>query len=71
MNIFDNIPALAKPKLSELRDELAAYLSTDPEHVDNVLAWWFERRSVYPHLYRMALDYLTLPGKPIHHWFSP
>jgi hypothetical protein len=61
-NIFDNIPALAKPILSRLRDELTAYLSSDPEYVDDVLGWWYEKRSMYPHLSRMALDYLTIPG---------
>lgn len=61
-NIFDSIPALAKPKRSELRDELRQYLSADPEYVDDVLAWWFENRTKYPGLSRMALDYLTIPG---------
>ena len=65
MNIFDNIPALAKPKLSELHVKLMAFLSPDPEHVDDVLTWWFERRSLYPRLYWMALNYLTLPGEQI------
>ena len=61
-NVFDNLPALAPPKLEELRDELARFLSTDVETVDDVLAWWYERRSTFPHLSRMALDYLTIPG---------
>ena len=61
--MFDNIPALAKPRRSELRDELRQYLSTDPKFVDDVLAWWFEKRTTYPCLSRMALDYLTIPGE--------
>lgn len=63
-NIFDDLPALAAPKPTELRDELARYLSTDPEQVKDVLLWWHEsnRASIYPHLSRMALDYLTIPG---------
>jgi hypothetical protein len=65
-NIFDNIPALAKPTRSELHDELAVFLSTDPEHVDNVLAWSYDRRTLYPHLYQMVLDYLSLPGDSAH-----
>jgi hypothetical protein len=62
-NIFDNLPTLSAPKAKELRDELTRYLSTDPEQVDNVLLWWHERKSMYPHLSRMALDYLTIPGE--------
>lgn len=60
--MFDELPALAEPKQSNLRDDLERYLSTDPEHVVDVLSWWFERRHVYPCLSRMALDYLTIPG---------
>ena len=41
-NIFDNLPALAAPKPSDLRDELECFLSTDPEYVKDVLAWWYE-----------------------------
>ena len=37
-NMFDDLPALAAPQLSELRDELECYLNTDPEHIPNVLA---------------------------------
>jgi hypothetical protein len=61
-NIFDSLPALAAPKQSELLDELDRYLSTDPEHAPNPLAWWRERRKMYPTLSRMALDYLSIPG---------
>ena len=63
MNIFDHLPALAAPKSTELRDELERYLSTDPEFVADVLLWWTERKSTYPRLSRMALDYLSIPGK--------
>jgi hypothetical protein len=42
-NIFNNIPAPAKPILSKLWDELTAYLSSDPEYVDDVLSWWYEK----------------------------
>lgn len=65
-NIFDNLPSLLAPRLSELRDELERYLSTDPEHVEDVLLWWYERKHLYPRLHRMALDYLTIPGMDIH-----
>ena len=62
-NIFDNLPALSAPKKSSLRDDLDRYLSTDPEDVTDVLLWWYEHKHAYPHLHRMALDYLSIPGK--------
>ena len=62
-NIFDNLPALSTPPKSNLRDELDCYLSTDPEHVTDALAWWYDKQHVYLHLHHMALDYLTIPGK--------
>jgi hypothetical protein len=65
-NIFDDLPALSAPSKSDLRDELDRYLSTDPEHVTDSVAWWYEKRFVYPRLHRMALDYLTIPGKFIY-----
>ena len=61
-NMFNNLPALSALASTELSSELERYLSTDPEHVSNVLVWWYERRAVYPRLHRMALDYLTIPG---------
>jgi len=61
-NLFDDLPALSAPASSELRDELDRYLSTDPEQVINVCAWWYERREEYPRLHRMALNYHTIPG---------
>jgi hAT family C-terminal dimerisation region len=61
--MFDNLPALAAPKPSDLWGELERFLSTDPEHVKDTLAWWYEHQHVYPQLSRMARDYLTIPGK--------
>jgi hypothetical protein len=63
LNIFDDLPALSAPKNNELSDELARYLSTDPEQVKDVLLWWHEHKSTFPGLSRMALDYLTIPGE--------
>ena len=60
-NMFDNLPALAAPKTT--RDEVSRYLNTDPEQVQDVLQWWLERKSMFPCLSRMALDYLTIPGE--------
>ncbi|KAJ3513591.1 hypothetical protein NLJ89_g2860 [Agrocybe chaxingu] len=65
LNIFDNLPALTAPTTRELRDELERYLSTDPEHVTDPFAWWYERRTMYPHLHRMALDYLCIPATSV------
>jgi hypothetical protein len=62
-NIFDNLPALSAPRTRELRDELDGYLSIDPEHIVDVLMWWTEKKSMYPRLSRMALDYLSIPGE--------
>lgn len=62
-NIFDDLPALSAPPESDLHDELDHYLSMDPKHITNALAWWHEKRFVYPHLHCMALDYLTIPGE--------
>lgn len=56
------MPSLAPPKAAELKDELARYLSTDPEQVLDVLLWWTEHKATYPNLLRMALDYLSIPG---------
>jgi hypothetical protein len=64
--MFDSLPSLGTPKQSELRDELDRYLSTDPEAVEDVLMWWHGSRAAYPHLSRMALDYLTIPGMFFH-----
>jgi hypothetical protein len=48
----------------KLRDELELYLSTPRDlRVKNGLVWWFERKHIYPTLYRMATDYLSIPGK--------
>jgi hypothetical protein len=63
-NLFDNLPAFRTISFGE-QDELTRYLSTVPEDVKNedVLKWWYEHKHVYPHLYRMALDYHTVPCK--------
>ncbi|GLB40081.1 hypothetical protein LshimejAT787_0705910 [Lyophyllum shimeji] len=61
-NMFDDLfaitPSASKPRV----DELALYLSTEPENVSDALKWWHEKRLTYPRLSRMALDYLSIPG---------
>lgn len=64
-NTFDHLPALSAPCQSDLRDELERYLAIDPEEVADALLWWFERKHLYPRLYRMALDYLSIPRKSL------
>jgi hypothetical protein len=60
--MFDKLPSLVAPKLSDLCDELECYLNSDPKHVIDVLLWWFERQHIYPALSHMAMDYLTILG---------
>ena len=62
-NIFDNLPALQPPKATDLDDELDRYLKADPEQTLNALQWWIDKRSSFPRLSRMALDYLAIPGE--------
>jgi hypothetical protein len=61
--MFDNMDALLAPKISDARGELDRYLNTDVEEVRDAVMWWAERKAMYPALWRMALDYLTTPGK--------
>ena len=67
-NIFDSLPTICAPKTANLCDELNRYLSTDPEHTDNMLLWWAERRGLYWCLSRMVLDYLSIPGMSVYVW---
>ena len=63
-NMFDDLPALAPLKLTDLGSELTHYLATEVEHIADPITWWHECFGSYPHLSRMALDYLTISGKP-------
>ena len=62
--MFDTL--LKHSTSSSVRDEIDCYLATDTEAVDNALLWWWERRSMYPSLSRMALDYLSIPGMSVY-----
>jgi len=42
------------------------YLSMGTENVKDSLLWWVEKQAMYPHLSRMARNYLSIPGM-----FSP
>jgi hypothetical protein len=61
-NIFDSLPVLSATKKAKLVDELTRYLAEPTEVALDPLLWWNERRAVYPHLSRMALNYLCIPG---------
>jgi hAT family C-terminal dimerisation region len=68
-NIFNNMAALAAPESTDLHDELDCYLSSDPEHVVDTVHWWCDHQAEYPHLSRMAIDYLVIPCMPLIHTF--
>lgn len=59
--MFDNIPAYRLPV--NTIDEVSHYLCTKPEDVQNedLLRWWHDHRRQYPRLFRMALDYHSIP----------
>jgi hypothetical protein len=62
-NIFDDLPALQESTATAIQDELAIYLSTGRDlGVKDGLRWWYEHKHLYPHLSRMAIDYLSIPG---------
>ena len=44
---------------------MSHYLYTEPEDMsnDDLLRWWHDNHCQYPRLYRMALDYHTIPYK--------
>jgi hypothetical protein len=46
-----------------LADELTCYLSAPVELTLNPLLWWIDKKSIYPCLSRMALDYLSILGE--------
>jgi len=47
----------------EFLSELDRYLSTPRiKDVEDPLGWWYGNRGTYPRLWRMARDYLTIPG---------
>ena len=62
VNIFDTLLQSDTSQPNSAGNELDRYLATGTEQVDNALHWWTERRTLYPHLSRMALDYLSIPG---------
>lgn len=64
-NVFDTLPAYRETAMFGEFDDLTRYLGNMVEDVKNedLLRWWYEHKHIYPHLYRMALDYHTVPCK--------
>lgn len=61
-NIFDNPPTFAPLRKTVLVNEIQLYLTTECENVKNPIRWWYEKWKTYPCLYRMALDFMSIPG---------
>lgn len=61
-NMFDDDPL---DERAPAKSELQRYLETPPEKIrpDEALQWWRENQGAFPHLSRMAMDYLTIPGE--------
>jgi hypothetical protein len=62
-NLFDSLPQLRNLYAAATRNKLDIYLGSDPENVSDEIGWWNNRRDHFPNLSRMALDYLTIPGR--------
>ncbi|KAF5317480.1 hypothetical protein D9758_019086 [Tetrapyrgos nigripes] len=58
---FTNI-SVAPSTTVTVRDELADYLAMPLENVKDPLMWWWEKRTVFPILSQMALDYHSIPA---------
>ena len=56
---FGNLSVTTCPCASKIQE----YLSHPVENVQDPLKWWTANKYVYPNLHRMALDYLSIPGK--------
>jgi hypothetical protein len=56
---FGNLSVTNRHRASEIQ----GYLSLPVENVIDPLKWWTDNKYVYPNLHRMALDYLSIPGK--------
>jgi hAT family C-terminal dimerisation region len=55
---FGNLPMDNIVEVSELD----MYLTQPVKKVRDAIAWWWDRRAVFPKLSSMALDYLSTPG---------
>ncbi|THH29708.1 hypothetical protein EUX98_g4489 [Antrodiella citrinella] len=68
-NVFDAMLTLAPIQSSAAgTHELDIYLQerlADIPASDDALLWWYDRRSVFPRLSRMARDFLTIPATSV------
>ncbi|THH17103.1 hypothetical protein EUX98_g9192 [Antrodiella citrinella] len=65
-NMFINMPALAKINDTAVMNELDHYLKQPREDAgENALKWWYNHRTMYPCLSRMARDYLSIPATSV------
>ncbi|TFY82867.1 hypothetical protein EWM64_g1152 [Hericium alpestre] len=62
-NMFDNMASISRPTRAP-QDELTRYLTAATENVPDPILWWKTHKSLYPCLYHMAIDYLTIPDYP-------
>ena len=64
-NMFDDMFDEDSDVELGITDELKVYLEAPPVKIkpDGVISWWYENMGRFPHLSRMALDHLTIPGK--------
>ena len=60
-NFFANMESLAPPLPADVGDEIELYLRSHVKVAPDPLKWWEKRRTLYPNLSRMALDYLSIP----------
>ncbi|KAF5366396.1 hypothetical protein D9758_009756 [Tetrapyrgos nigripes] len=61
VNDFMNISVTSSSTVTAC-DELVDYLAMPLENVTDPLMWWWEKRTVFPILSQMALDYHSVPG---------
>ena len=61
-NMLDDLLSFTPLSSTPVIDELQLYLSTDPENVQDAIQWWYEKWKTFSCLYRMALNYLSIPG---------
>ncbi|TFY73221.1 hypothetical protein EWM64_g10791 [Hericium alpestre] len=63
-NMFDNMASISRPTRAP-QDELTRYLTAATENVPDPILWWKTHKSLYPRLYHMAIDYLTIPATSV------
>ena len=56
---FGDLSVTTAPRASKIQE----YLNHPVENIKDPLKWWVDNKYVYLNLHRMALDYLSIPGK--------